>query len=130
MTLTAERLREILGYDPETGLFTRLVRTGRIRAGEVAGTAHSRGYRSIVIDGRVYLSHRLAWLYVHGEWPPEQIDHINRNRADNRLVNLRAAKQSQNNVRAAERHFGEFAQSSLMQHPCPLNDHRREDFSS
>ena len=55
----------------------------------MAGSVHSTGYVRIGIDGRKYTSHRLAWLYVHGVWPSDQIDHINRNRSDNRIANLR-----------------------------------------
>lgn len=55
------------------------------------------GYRSISIDDRDYLAHRLAWLYVHGKWPPHQLDHINMDRADNRMCNLRQADNAENN---------------------------------
>lgn len=89
-SLTQERLKYLLNYDPETGVFRYAAPRPKIRVGEVAGHTHAgHGYRQIKIDGRLYLAHRLAWLYVHGEWPPELLDHINRDRTDNRLSNLR-----------------------------------------
>ena len=100
-TLTAERLRELFHYDPLTGVFTRLVSTAsNARAGDVAGTLMQIGYLLIGIQGKSYLAHRLAWLFVHGEWPKDQIDHINRDRTDNRICNLREAtiKQNQRNL--------------------------------
>lgn len=89
--LTAERLRGILNYDPETGLFTWRERTGNCQIGDLAGSKHNRGYHLIVINGQKYLSHRLAWLYMTGKWPEDQIDHINGGKVDNRWRNLREA---------------------------------------
>lgn len=91
--LTAERLREVLSYDAETGAFTWRIATGpNARPGMVAGTASkAEGYRTISIDGALHKAHRLAWLYVHGVWPQEQIDHINTRRDDNWIANLREA---------------------------------------
>jgi hypothetical protein len=101
--LTQERLKELLAYDPETGLFIRLQnRPGPgARAGDAAGSVQPNDYRRIFVDGKGYKAHRLAWFYVHGEWPSE-IDHINCNKDDNRLANLRVVSRSQNrmNVRA------------------------------
>jgi len=95
--LTAERLRELLHYDPETGEFTwRANRGGGVKAGDIAGTiSTSKGYRNIWIGGN-YKAHRLAWLYVHGVWPEAQIDHINQNKADNRMENLRLVTHAEN----------------------------------
>jgi len=96
-TLTAERLRALLDYDPETGVFTRKVRTSnRIRSGDIAGTRNPPRYTLISIEGIQYRAHRLAWLYVYGEWPSEDLDHINRVKTDNRLCNLRLATRKQN----------------------------------
>lgn len=97
MTLTAERLRELLHYDPETGTFTRRVTTSsRAIAGDVAGTGNDRGYTRLKVNNRSYRAHRLAWLYMTGEWPELQIDHVNGDRADNRWANLREAAPHQN----------------------------------
>ena len=95
--LTAERLRALLDYDPVTGVFTwKATRTGQAVAGRIAGGALHTGYHRIQIDGRAFLAHRLAWLYVHEVWPQGQIDHINGVKADNRIANLREATASQN----------------------------------
>ncbi len=108
MNLTADRLRSLFHYDQDSGRFTRLVRTTqRTRVGEVAGSQKkSTGYRYIGIDSRVYAEHRLAWFYANGEWPRGQIDHINGDPIDNRLLNLRDVSQSvnQQNVRGARAH--------------------------
>jgi len=88
-TLTAERLRELLHYDPETGIFTWYVLDRRRK--NPAGCAEHRGYLTIGIDRRRYYSHRLAWLYTKGVWPIEEIDHIDTNKANNRFANLREA---------------------------------------
>mgnify|MGYP000859479568 CR=1 FL=1 len=95
--LTQERLRELLEYNPDTGLFIwRVNRSSNIRAGSLAGANHREGYRSISIDNKRYLAHRLAWLYVTGHWPENLIDHINECRDDNRFCNLRQANKSEN----------------------------------
>jgi hypothetical protein len=83
-------LRSILDYDPDTGIFTWLVdKSNRIKVGDVAGSKHSNGYIQIMIDGKNYFGHRLAWLHVYGYFPENQIDHINRDPGDNRIANLR-----------------------------------------
>jgi hypothetical protein len=89
--LTAERLRELFDYDADAGLFTRRTGRGGGRAGAAVGTEPNNGdgYCQLGVDGSKYLVHRLVWLYVHGEWPKQQIDHIDGNRMNNRLANLR-----------------------------------------
>ena len=95
--LTVERLREVLDYCPDTGVFTWKIRTNsRVKVGDVAGCLDKDGYLRIQIDSRLHFTHRLAWFYVTGEWPPDQIDHINGIRDDNRIANLRAATRSEN----------------------------------
>lgn len=91
------RLRELLDYDADTGRLTWRHARSRAAAGARAGHLNSKGYRRIEIDDRQYFAHRLVWLYVYGEWPVEQIDHRNGDRDDNRIVNLRAASQAENN---------------------------------
>jgi hypothetical protein len=95
--LTQDRLKEILAYDPETGVFQwETSPNSQVRAGDFAGyTRPDNGYSIIIIDRKRYYAHRLAWFYVHGEWPLE-IDHINRVRNDNRIENLREADRSIN----------------------------------
>jgi hypothetical protein len=101
VSLTAEELRQTLRYDPETGHFTWLVKLSlRGMPGKVAGWKQKLGthhiYTLISIRNRSYMAHRLAWLYVHGEWPADLIDHINGDTLDNRIVNLRPATKSLN----------------------------------
>lgn len=97
MTITHEQLRQLLNYEPETGVFTwRVTRNGRARKGSAAGRVHPQGYVHITLFNRTYSAHRLAWFYVHGEWPAGDLDHSNRVRHDNRIENLRLATRSQN----------------------------------
>lgn len=98
MKVTAERLRAVLHYTPETGVFTRLLvrADGRHKVGEVAG-CRSNGYVVIRVDDVLYLAHRLAFLWMTGEWPHELVDHINGRRDDNRWENLRPASRALNN---------------------------------
>ena len=101
--LTAEYLRSVLHYEPETGVFTWKVRTSpRIKAGDVAGCPSGDGYLQITVCSRLHRAHRLAWLYVYGSWPKDQIDHINRNRTDNRSSNLRDVSHKQNGQNASK----------------------------
>ena len=95
-TLSAEKARRLLSYDPATGDLTRLVTRGSARRGTVAGDRTPRGHVTVSIDGHGYRAHRLAWLIVTGEWPEHEIDHINGDRADNRWTNLRSANHAQN----------------------------------
>lgn len=100
--LTAKRLREVLDYDPNSGLF-RWIQPPRVHPrinGYVAGGC-STGYVLIKIDGKKYKAHRLAWLYVHDEWPPGDIEHINGSPLDNRIANLRVATNPQNQANRA-----------------------------
>jgi len=88
--LTQKRLKELLRYNPETGLFIRIKYTNsRAQIGDIAGCLDAKGYIQIKIDGEPYKAHRLAWLYVTGSFPEEQIDHKNHIRNDNKWMNLR-----------------------------------------
>lgn len=93
LNLTAAYLRSLLRYDESTGEFTWIV--GQ-RTGMKAGCIVSTGYIKINIDKVTYLAHRLAWLYMHGEWPKHHIDHRNGNGSDNRFLNLRDGSQQFN----------------------------------
>ena len=87
--LSAHRLRDLLHYDPETGLFTWRVQRCNVAKGASAGWVKKGGYIGIGVDGRLHSAHRLAWLYVYGEMPTGDIDHINGITSDNRIDNLR-----------------------------------------
>jgi hypothetical protein len=95
--LTQARLKELLHYDPETGVFTWLIAQSKYKPGDVAGTKFGYGYLAVRFDGKQFLLHRLAWLYVTGSFAPE-IDHRNGNGIgkDNRFENLRDCSHRQN----------------------------------
>lgn len=93
--LTQEELKEILYYDPETGIFTWLMSRGNVKSGVIAGCIITQRYRQIMISCKRYPAHRLAFLFMTGEIP-EEVDHINGERADNRWINLRACIHRQN----------------------------------
>lgn len=102
--LTAQRLREVLDYDQETGILTwKIQSSNRIKVGSQAGAMLKTGYLSISIDGKLHRAHRLVWLWVHGVWPDDDLDHINGIRTDNRIANLRDVSRTTNqqNLRAA-----------------------------
>lgn len=103
-TVPLDRLKEVLSYDPDTGLFTwRVSLNARGPVGAIAGTLRPDGYVKIQIDGIPMMAHRLAWIFVHGYLPHVELDHINRVRRDNRLVNLRLATSKQNKENQATR---------------------------
>ncbi len=95
--LTLFELKRLLSFDPETGIFTRLVSfTNAFPVGSVAGRVDKDGYLRITVNRKVYFSHRLAWFYVHEEWPSGNIDHIDMNKKNNRIKNLRPANKFEN----------------------------------
>lgn len=100
--IAGTHLKELLSYDPRTGIFRwRVAFCKKVRVGGEAGSVHSYPatdyrYRVITIHGNRYRASRLAWYYMIGEWPTNEIDHANTNPLDNRWANLREATHSQN----------------------------------
>ncbi len=94
--ISRERVCKLLDYDPATGVFKWGSSRSCLKGGSVAGTFDVFGYRLIQVDRKIYRAHRLAWLMLYGEFPAEEIDHINGDRDDNRSSNLRSATRGQN----------------------------------
>src|SRR5437879_6159817 len=95
--LSLVALRSMLRYDPETGFLWWRHPAPKRDISKPAGFGNGNGYLSLRIGSNRYLAHRVAWFYVYGEWPQE-IDHINRNRCDNRLCNLRSSSRTENMI--------------------------------
>ena len=94
--ITQFELKTVLDYNQDTGVFTwKVNKSKRTKAGDVAGWKDN-GYVNISINGKSYKAHRLAWLYIYGQFPENLIDHINSNRSDNRICNLRKATYLEN----------------------------------
>ena len=100
-----ESLKSALHYDPDTGFFVWLISPAQcVRVGTQAGTTDAgTGYHRVMIRRKKYQAHRLAWLYMTGEWPTDEVDHINGVRTDNRWANLRSATKAENQQNAALR---------------------------
>jgi hypothetical protein len=96
---TYRRVNKLLSYDPLTGILTwKIARMRGHVPGVIAGSPSRDGYWTIMVDGKAYKAHRLAWLLHTGKWPKDQLDHINRVRDDNRIENLRPANASLNQI--------------------------------
>lgn len=99
-----ERLKYLFSYNSNTGVFTRNVTiTGSAKAGTTITSINKDGYLQVRVDGKMHLQHRLAWLYVMGEMPIGDIDHINHNRKDNRIQNIRVVDKATNNKNLSKR---------------------------
>ena len=95
--ISLERLREALDYDPESGIFRwRIDRYRKAKAGDIAGSL-VEGYIAICVDYVIYRASRLAWFHIHGTWPANSIDHIDGDKTNNRIANLRDVTVAQNN---------------------------------
>jgi hypothetical protein len=94
--MTQDELKEQFNYDPETGLFTRIKSKGGRPIGEVAGCLRSNGYLYLMVNFKSVSCHRAAFLFMIGEFPKGQVDHVNRDKTDNRWANLRDVSQSEN----------------------------------
>jgi len=115
--VTQEELKKLLHYEPTTGVFTWRVRRQRIAAGTIAGTIMNRGYCRIHVNNKLYLSHRLAWLYVYGKLPKE-LDHINREKTDNRIENLREISHQKNTKNQSLRSDNKSGFTGINWHKC------------
>lgn len=94
--LSHEELTRQLYYDPVQGTFIWKISKRKTKKGQIAGRKHPKGYIQITINDHTYMAHRLAWLYVYKSWPTKQIDHINENKKNNRINNLRDISQTNN----------------------------------
>lgn len=102
--LTQKELKEVLKYDPETGLFTWIKQISNcIKIGDVAGGKNERGYTLIFIRNKKHYAHRLAWLYMEGYFPEHDIDHIDRNPSNNKWNNLRHVSHACNMKNSSKR---------------------------
>jgi hypothetical protein len=104
MNPTADRVRNLFEYNPLTGVLKRkTTAANNARAGCVVGWENSDGYLNVKVDRRIYKVHQIVWLHCHGVWPSGVIDHINRNKKDNRLQNLRDTTVQVNNINKGAR---------------------------
>lgn len=97
--INAEKVRDIFSYDEDIGILSwKKCKAKRVKFGDRAGSINHDGYLRISVGRRHYMAHRLAWLYVYGEWPNGEIDHINGVPSDNRISNLREVNHKENSL--------------------------------
>src|SRR5262252_7788672 len=101
--LTQKHLKANLHYNPHSGIWTWIKPRPKVNVGQQAGSKNLRGYYYIGFEGKNYRSSRLAWLYMTGKWPQQEIDHINRKLDDDRWKNLRKASRAENNRNQVKR---------------------------
>lgn len=106
--ITLERLKELLEYNPDTGVFRWRIKRGKMQPGQIAGTVAMRGHVTLHLDYRYYGAHRLAWLYMTGKMPKHQIDHKDYNPGNNAFSNLREATNSQNHMNKTSKNSSGF----------------------
>lgn len=104
--LTAEIARDLLTYDPETGVFMRRRSPRPWTLNKPLGCLNPKGYSRFYVHDGPYVAHRVAWLYVYGRWPKEQVDHINHVRHDNRIANLRECTNAENRQNIIPQGYG------------------------
>lgn len=118
MSLSQKRLKELFIYEPLTGLFTSRIGRSGVSIGAKMGCIHpTLGYVYIGVDGGRYLGHRLAWLYMTGKWPDNEIDHKDQCRSNNRWNNLREASSSQNKCNTGPRKNSKLGTKGIWQLP-------------
>jgi hypothetical protein len=105
--LSSDLLHEIFYYDPNTGeLHWKIYPSSKVHPGDKAGTLERSGYYVVCFHGKRYKAHRLVWLYIYGEWPKKDIDHINGDKTDNKISNLRDVSHRVNSVNNKKRRKG------------------------
>jgi HNH endonuclease len=133
--ITAPLLRQVLSYEPRTGTFWWRVSRGGKAIRSAAGFQSGRGYVNICVGGRHYRAHRLAWLYVTGRWPKEEIDHVNRNRAEQQVGAICGRQQAHKTVstrhrEAANRALGASGKISVLRNGTPVCRYRGRRYTS
>ena len=124
--ISLDRLKELLTYDPIEGVFTwRVTNSNRSPAGSKAGSLRKRGDIGIRLDGVEYKAHRLAWLYVKGEWPVDQVDHEDLDPTNNHWGNLRLADNAQNNTNRRAQSNNKFGIKNVSYYPTSSRNPNR-----